>query len=56
MNDFPLGLMIGALTGFVAGSIATYVVYGWGVTSLLRGLASDTRRLLERTSAPPERH
>lgn len=56
MNDFSRGLVVGALSGLVAGSIATYAVYGWWVTRLLRALASETRRLLERTSAPAERH
>jgi hypothetical protein len=52
MTDFHRGLLLGALSGFVVGGIAAYLVCGWWVTRLLRRIASDTRQLLDRTAPP----
>jgi hypothetical protein len=52
MNDFHRGLLLGALGGFVIGAGVTYAVVGWWVTRLLRQLAADTKRLVDRTSRP----
>ena len=50
MSAFGWGVLVGALGGFVVGCGATYLVFGWWVTRLLRGIADDTRRLLDRSS------
>lgn len=49
MSDFHVGLLIGALAGFVVGGVTSFVLYGRWVPRLLRQLTSDTRQLLERT-------
>jgi hypothetical protein len=54
MGDFYRGVVIGGLAGLVLGGGGAYLIFGWWVTRLLRQLASDTRRLLERTAPPSE--
>jgi len=53
VSAFRWGLLVGALGGLVVGAGGAYLAYGWWVTRLLRGIAEDTRRLLDRVPPPP---